>query len=241
MNAVFIYEIIGTIAFAISGAIIACEKRMDLFGVIFLGITTAVGGGIIRDLVLDITPPTTFRHPVYLVVAMVTALVVFIPWVQKVIISNPLYYARFMLVTDSIGLGIFTVNGIAIAMRVLPEPNYFLYIFVAVVTSVGGGVLRDVMAGNRPYIFIKHFYASASLIGAVTCVVTQYYLPQWFAAYIGMITVIALRLMAAKYRWSLPKSGAYLEDLEDCLQSIGEEQWNVPLTEALEEEEEIAN
>lgn len=212
LDAIFIFEIVGTIAFAISGAVTACQKQMDLFGMAFLGITTAVGGGIIRDLILGINPPTTFRYPIYLIFAIATTLVVFIPWVQKIIINNPIYYGRFMLITDSIGLGIFTVNGIAIAMSVTPGANYFLFAFVGVVTGVGGGVLRDVMAGDKPYIFIKHFYASASLIGAIVCVSSHIYFNNAISMSLGMITVIVLRLMAAHFRWSLPKSGVYLDN-----------------------------
>lgn len=211
-EAIFIFEIIGTIAFAISGAITACQKQMDLFGVIFLGITTAVGGGIIRDIILGITPPTTFRYPIYLTVAIITTLIVFVPWMQRIIINNPIYYGRFMLITDSIGLGIFTVNGIEIALNVAPNVNYFLFAFVGVVTGVGGGVLRDIMSGDKPYIFVKHFYASASLIGAIICVLAHIYLTDHLAIFLGMIAVVVLRLIAARFRWSLPKSGAYLDD-----------------------------
>lgn len=212
INAIFVFEIIGTVAFAISGAVTACQKQMDLFGVIFLGITTAVGGGILRDLVLGITPPTTFRTPIFLTVAIATTLIVFIPWVQKIIINNPVYYGRFMLITDSIGLGIFTVNGIEIALNVNSETNYFLFAFVGVVTGVGGGVLRDIMSGNKPYIFVKHFYASASLIGAVVCVLSHMYIRDYLAIPIGMGTVVILRFLAAHFRWSLPKSGVYLDN-----------------------------
>ncbi|MDY2960469.1 MAG: TRIC cation channel family protein [Hornefia sp.] len=212
LDAIFVFEIIGTIAFAISGAVAACQKQMDLFGVTFLGMTSAVGGGIIRDLILGINPPATFKTPVYLIVAIATTLVVFIPWVQKIIINNPIYYGRFMLITDSIGLGIFTVNGIEIAMHVTPDANYFLFAFVGVVTGVGGGVLRDVMLGDKPYIFVKHFYASASLIGAVVCVSAHIYFGPAISVSLGMFTVIALRLIAAHFRWSLPKSGVYLDN-----------------------------
>lgn len=215
VDATFIFEIIGTMAFAISGAVIACQKQMDLFGVTFLGLVTAVGGGIIRDIILGISPPNAFVNPIFLVVAIITALIVFIPWVQKIIIDNPIYYGRFMLITDSIGLGIFTVNGIIIASEVMPEPNYFLYTFVAVSTGVGGGVLRDVLAGDRPYIFVKHFYASASLLGAIACISSQIFLPMHLSIYLGMLTVFILRLLAAKYRWSLPKSGLHLENVEE--------------------------
>lgn len=212
LDASFIFEIIGTIAFSISGAVIACQKKMDLFGVAFLGITTAVGGGMIRDIILGNTPPSAFVHPVFIIVALITALIVFIPWVHQMILDNPIYYGRFMLITDSIGLGIFTVNGIIIATRILEEPNYFLFLFVGLSTGVGGGVLRDIMAGDRPYIFVKHFYASASLIGGIATVLCMQFTSLKIASYVGMGLVILLRFMAARFRWSLPKAGQHTEE-----------------------------
>ena len=110
-----------------------------------------------------------------------------------------------MLVMDSVGLGIFTVVGIKVAHTVSAEPGVFLLVFVGVVTGVGGGVLRDIMAGERPYIFVKHFYACASLIGALICVLIWNSLGEANAMILGTAAVIVLRLMAAHFRWSLPK------------------------------------
>ena len=166
-----IFEIIGTISFAVSGAITAINKKMDIFGVIILGIVTAVGGGAIRDLVLGINPPVTFTSPVYAVVAAVTAIIVFIPAVLKFLHKKKAIYDYALLVMDSLGLAVFTVIGIETAVSNTSEFNSFLLLFVGVITGIGGGVLRDIMAGNIPYIFVKHFYASASLIGAAVCII----------------------------------------------------------------------
>ena len=199
-----IFEIIGTISFAVSGAMTAINKKMDIFGVIILGTITAVGGGAIRDLVLGINPPVTFTSPVYAVVAAVTAIVVFIPAVLKFLHKKKVIYDYVLFVMDSLGLAVFTVIGIQTAVSNTSGFNWFLLLFVGVITGIGGGVLRDIMAGNIPYIFVKHFYASASLIGAAVCIVLWNLIGQEWAMILGSATVFVLRILAARFRWTLP-------------------------------------
>lgn len=198
MDLIFILEIIGTVAFAVSGAYTAIVKEMDIFGVAVLGMTTAVGGGIIRDLILGVTPPMAFQNPVYALLSIVVSILVFLS--RKRRIRN--LENTILLIMDTIGLGVFTIVGVRAGM---PYDNVFLSVFVGSLTGVGGGVLRDLFAGNRPSIFVKHFYASASLIGAlVTTLIWD--INANAAMIIGAITVIVLRLLAAHYRWSLPKA-----------------------------------
>lgn len=199
-----IFEIIGTISFAVSGAMTAINKKMDIFGVIILGTITAVGGGAIRDLVLGINPPVTFTSPVYAVVAAVTAIIVFIPAVLKFLHKKKVIYDYVLFVMDSLGLAVFTVIGIQTAVSNTSGFNWFLLLFVGVITGIGGGVLRDIMAGNIPYIFVKHFYASASLIGAAVCIVLWNLIGQEWAMILGSATVFVLRILAARFRWTLP-------------------------------------
>lgn len=192
----FILELIGTVAFAISGASVALEKKMDIFGVAILGMTTAVGGGIMRDLIIGVIPPTAFQRPVYALTALATSVIVFLPFVRKHLSTDSV----ILLVMDSLGLGIFTVTGV---MTCASLNNVFLQIFVGTLTGVGGGVLRDIFAGIRPSIFVKHFYATASLIGALVCSLLIP-LGQDISMIIGAFVVTVLRLLAAKYRWNLP-------------------------------------
>ncbi len=201
----FALEIIGTIAFAISGAFVAINKKMDILGVIILAMATAVGGGIIRDLVLGITPPAAFTHPVYALVSIVVAILVFIPVIRRRLQQETPFNTWSLRIMDSLGLGVFTIVGIGAAITAGQGDNYFLMIFVGVVTGVGGGVLRDVMAGEVPYIFVRHFYASSSLIGAVCFVLLIKIIPIDIAGIIGVSVIFILRLLAAKYRWSLPR------------------------------------
>ena len=214
MNAVLvlIFELIGTVSFAVSGAITALRCKMDVFGVVILGVTTAVGGGVIRDVILGVNPPTMFSAPIYALVAIIVSLIVFIPWVHGLFIKNSKVTDIILLIMDSIGLGVFTVAGIQAAMKLgtfggeNDDMNVFLLLFVGVVTGVGGGVLRDVLAGNTPYIFVKHFYACASLIGAGCTVALWYFFGETPAVIAGAAVVVILRFLAARFRWSLPKS-----------------------------------
>ena len=202
----FVFELIGTVAFAISGAITGLKKKMDIFGVVILAVVTAVGGGAIRDIVLGNTPPMTFRNPVYALVAVATGILTFIPAVRRLAGKNPKAFDIFLLVTDSVGLGIFTVMGIRTAVNAGQGENIFLLVFVGVVTGVGGGLLRDVMAGNTPYIFVKHIYASASLAGAVLCVLLWKPLGSTAAMSVSAAVIIIIRFLAARFKWSLPKA-----------------------------------
>lgn len=202
----FVFEIIGTVAFAISGAITGLKKKMDIFGVVILAVVTAVGGGAIRDIVLGNTPPMTFRNPVYALVAIATGILTFIPVVRKLAGKTPKAFDMFLLVTDSVGLGIFTVMGIRTAVNAGQGENTFLLVFVGVVTGVGGGLLRDVMAGNTPYIFVKHIYASASLAGALLCALLWKPLGETAAMSVSAVVIIIIRFLAARFKWSLPKA-----------------------------------
>lgn len=201
-----IFELIGTVSFALSGALTALKKQMDIFGVVILGLTTAVGGGIIRDIILGNTPPATFQSPIYAAVAVITAVIVFFPAVRHTMGKKQQVFEITNLIMDSVGLGVFTVVGIQKAYEVSREYSVFLLVFVGIVTGVGGGVMRDVLSGNTPYIFVKHFYATASLIGAVVCVLFWKPMGTVIAMLSGAVLIIVLRLFAARFHWSLPHS-----------------------------------
>lgn len=201
-----IFELMGTVAFAVSGAMNALQKKMDIFGVAILGLTTAVGGGVIRDLLLGLTPPMMFRNPLYAILSVAVAIIIFIPAIRRFLGRKPLVQEKTLLLMDSIGLGIFTVTGIATAIEHTENPSLLLLLFVGTLTGVGGGVLRDMMAGQTPYIFVKHFYATASLVGALLCVGLWNLIGQTGAMLCGTAMVVVLRFLAAHFRWSLPKA-----------------------------------
>lgn len=200
---IFVLELIGTLAFAASGAMTGVRKNMDIFGVAILGLTTAVGGGVIRDLILGSTPPRTFQDPIYAGLAVATAIAVFIVARRGWFEGRHQFYDLALLVMDSLGLGAFTVTGVGAALEA-GQDGAFLLIFVGVVTGVGGGVLRDVLAGDTPYIFVKHVYACASLLGAIVCVLLQPLAGESVSVVAGMLSVVALRFLSAYFHWNLP-------------------------------------
>lgn len=208
---VYLIEILGTIAFASSGALVGIERHMDIFGVGVLGITTAVGGGIIRDIVLGITPPNVFRNSSYVLVAIIVSILLFLVHYikdQKKIVSGLVmkrYYDLVMLWLDAVGLGIFTVVGINVAVKIGYQQHFFLLVFVGTITGIGGGVLRDVMAMRTPYIFVKHIYASASLAGAVAYIFLMRCLPVVPAMAAASALVVLIRVAAVRHKWNLPK------------------------------------
>ena len=170
----FVFEIIGVIAFSLSGALTAMKKEMDIFGACVLGMTTAIGGGIIRDLILGVNPPLAFVNPLHAVLGLGIPALTYLPKIQKLFARNEhKVQALSLMIADSVGLGVFTVVGVNACFENLPNPNFFTVIFLGVITGVGGGVLRDVFSMNLPKIFVKHFYAGASIGGAIVAFVIE--------------------------------------------------------------------
>lgn len=204
---IFILELIGTVAFASSGAMIAIEKKMDIFGVNVLGATTAVGGGIMRDIILGLTPPGAFSHPVYVLVAALTSTILFvIAYTKPTAFESRVktdYYDKLMFWCDTAGLGIFTVVGIQAAVRAVGGENVFFFVFIGTLTGVGGGVLRDIMAGETPYILVKHIYACAAIAGGIVCVVGRTAFGEAYGTILGLAATVLLRFLAAHFRWNL--------------------------------------
>ena len=204
---VFCMEVAGTIAFAASGAMVGIHRGMDIFGICVLGVVTSVGGGMTRDIILG-NVPGALIDPVYVVVALFTTLMVFSVFYFKRTLPRGrlgIFYERAMLVMDSIGLGIFTVVGVTTGIRYGYLNNTFLLTFLGTLTGVGGGLLRDMMAGVPPYIFVKHIYACASVAGAISCVYIYREFGQIPAMVIASLLVVLIRFLAAHYRWNLPR------------------------------------
>ena len=206
-NIIFIVEIIGTIAFASSGAMVAVRKRLDLFGIIVLGVITAVGGGMLRDLMIGNIPPNMFRNPVYVLAAFLTVLVLFLLFRCWPFLLGSRYiegYEKIMNILDAIGLGAFTVIGIDTGVEAGYGDYHFLIIFLGVITGIGGGILRDIMAGETPYVLKKHIYACASIAGACLYVVLLQVTRSGSAMIGSALLVVAIRILASHFRWDLP-------------------------------------
>ena len=204
----FLFDLIGTIAFAISGAFVGIRKEMDIFGVNVLAVTTACGGGLMRDLIIGSIPPQMFRNPFFVMVAIVVANVVFLLMYlhrhmpRKVV---PLY-DKLLFWFDSLGLAAFTVDGVMAGIAMGYGDNVFLICFLGFLTAVGGGALRDVLAGQTPDIFRKHIYAVAAIAGAVLMAgLLRLIGSQQIAMVGGFLQVPVLRYLAARFLWNLPK------------------------------------
>ena len=204
-----ILEIAGTVSFAISGAMAALEKKVDLFGVIVLGITTALAGGIFRDMLVGRVPPAAFSDGTYMKIAFVTSVIVFLAaWMfSDKYVNNIQVIDTINNIFDAAGLGAFTITGAMVAMSMGYTDNSFFVIFLGMVTGVGGGILRDLMIGEIPFILRKRIYAVASLLGGcIYYVLLSKNVADMTAAFIGIGIVFSLRMLATIFRWNLPKA-----------------------------------
>lgn len=208
ITVLFIMEMIGTAAFSCSGAMAAIRKQLDLLGIIVLGVITAVGGGMLRDVLIGVHPPTLFVKPIYVIVAVIAAIVMFLAMKSRRLSRLLLeveYYDWTMNLLDAIGLGAFTVVGVNTAVSAGYKNYFFLTIFLGVITGVGGGLLRDMMACEIPAILKKHVYACASIAGALCYTLITIYIPTDAALIVSAALVILIRLLARHYKWNLPK------------------------------------
>jgi uncharacterized membrane protein YeiH len=198
MTVLYALDLIGTAAFAASGAWVAVQRRMDLFGVLVLGLVTAVGGGTLRDLLVGDLPPFSLQDETYLYISIIAALAVFA--------SRNRFQAveRHLLILDAVGLGTFAVIGTTKALDF--QLGFLGAALMGVMTCTAGGVVRDVLANQVPLILRKEVYASACLAGSVLLVVLEHYgIPRPAAALLSAATVITLRLLAIHYNWALPR------------------------------------
>ena len=201
-------ECVGTVAFAISGSLVAISCGLDLFGVLTGGWITAVGGGVVRDLLIGNTPPQIFFNPMILLLAFLTSVIVFI--ISSV---NAKRFAGFKkridginVFFDALGLAVFSVAGVEVACAKGFDANPLLAVVLGLITGVGGGIFRDVFVNEKPYILTKHIYAVASIVGCCA----YYFIGTYFglkvtATVTAVAIVVLIRMLAAKFRWRLPK------------------------------------
>ncbi len=210
MNAqtlIFIAELIGVAAFAVSGVLVAIDRNLDLFGALVLGAITAVGGGMLRDVMIGHHPPMVFINPIYALLAVIVSLTVFFLayFLGDRIDLHSERLARIINFFDALGLGIFAIVGVDAVLGGEMEENGFLAVFIGTITAVGGGLLRDVFVASVPAIFRKHVYAVAAILGSML-----YYfsvslgLPVVVALPLTVTVIVTIRLLAAHYRWNMP-------------------------------------
>ena len=202
-----VMEIIGTVAFAISGSLIAARYGLDLFGVVLVGCVTAVCGGMLRDILLGQLPPAVFSNKVLLAIAAATSLLMFIiaclsfdkfEKMEKRIESINILF-------DAIGLAAFSVTGMETAISAGYEKNALLTISMGVITGIGGGIVRDILVDKIPYVLKKHIYALASIIGCILYYVIRQSGGKTISPFVCIPIIVIIRLLAAKYHWKLPR------------------------------------
>ena len=221
-------EIIGVISFAVAGAIVAIDKETDLFGVVFLSLMTCFGGGIIRDITIGRNPPAFFRELSYQVaIATAVALAVFI----LASVFKRQYVKREELVTsvnnyiDALAIGIFSVSGVGTCLDFFASrgqsAGFLLCAVLGMMSAVGGGMIRDLILRDIPFILRKRVYALAALIGA-----SLYYLlaavifvnnevMQVISEVFCICIVVLIRVLATRRKWNLPKAIRFSEIKED--------------------------
>lgn len=198
MDLIYILDIIGTFAFAISGALVASKKEFDLFGVIIIAFVTAVGGGMTRDVLINAHPINWIGDLNYIWTILAAVVFTFL-FKSKI---APL--SKTMFLFDTIGIGVFTLLGVQKGLSYELHP--FIAVVMGMVSSVIGGVIRDVLTNEVPLIFKKEIYASACLAGGTVYLITNHFeLSENFQFIATVLTVIIIRLLAVKYHLQLPK------------------------------------
>jgi uncharacterized membrane protein YeiH len=187
----------GIAVFAASGAVVGVRKGFDLFGIAMLGVLTGVGGGVLRDVLLDITPPQSIENWPNITVALI-AVAVATPFARIVIQMK-----RAVLVLDAIGMGFFAASGAAIAVD--SGASWFAAALIGMLTAIVGGMLRDVLAREVPLVMgPDDLYAIPAMFGAATYVAIDYFGPQWVGVAVGSTLATLLRLAALAFHWRLP-------------------------------------
>jgi uncharacterized membrane protein YeiH len=190
------FNVIGTVAFVISGAVVAMEEEYDLLGVIVLGLTTAFGGGVVRNLLLGIPMTTIWEQGTLFTIALITMMIVFVlphKWIY--------YWNRWGLFFDAVGLSAFAIQGAVFATQM--KYPLSATIVAAVLTGIGGGIIRDVLAGRKPLVLKEEIYAVWAMVAGmlVGLKITQTPLE----LYILFAGIIVLRMLSVYNRWKLPR------------------------------------
>lgn len=191
-------DLAGTFFFAVSGATVAIKKNMDIFGVAVLGIITAIGGGTLREILLGNFPPFIFRQDIYIYVALCGSMATFMFFEQFMKIRS------FVLLADAVGLGTFVTIGVLRALNAAVTPTGA--VILGTITAVAGGMMRDVLAGEIPFVLTRDFYAVSCIIGGcIFLVLSRLGMAENMVMASTTGLVITLRVLAIRFRWKLPR------------------------------------
>ncbi len=192
-------DAVGTFAFALSGAVLAVQKRFDVFGVLFLAFVVAVAGGVVRDLLIGAVPPAAIANWHSFAIAMAGGLMTFFGFPLVRALSRP------VLMLDAVGLGLFAVTGAQKALAYGIDPT--MAAALGMISGIGGGMVRDVLAGEVPFVLRTDLYAVAALAaGAIVALGHVLGAPPAWAMLLGASLCIFLRVMALFHGWRAPVS-----------------------------------
>ncbi len=195
-----LFDLLGTFAFAVTGALKGIEHKFDIVGVIFLSSITGLAGGIFRDIVLGKDIPIGITDPVYLIVTTSTGFIVFFLYR---IIKN---YLSIFLIFDAIGLGVFSIIGSTLAYFIFGE-NYLIMLFSGIITAVGGGILRDITVREKPVVFVKELYITSSFLGiSIFFIMIYLEINLELASIISILVITLTRIITMKLDLNLPKA-----------------------------------
>jgi uncharacterized membrane protein YeiH len=191
-----IIEVLGTVAFTISGAFSAMQKRLDLFGVLIIAFVTAVGGGTLRDVLTGDTPVSWMRDIHTPVIILATAIITVL---FKKLVKN---FKVTLFLFDTLGLGLFTIVGIQKGLDIGLDPG--ICIALGTITGCFGGVLRDILLNHIPVLFHKEVYATACIAGGLAYVTALNSIGRDIAEIIAIVIICSIRILAVRRNWRLP-------------------------------------
>jgi uncharacterized membrane protein YeiH len=194
----YVLELIGVASFAITGCLRMREKKLDLLGMLVIAFVTALGGGTLRDLLLDIDPIFWMRDTTYIWVALAAALFTFF------VARHIAFPMRLLLITDALGLAVAAIMGVQTALN--NGADAAIAVMMGMVSGTAGGVVRDILSNEIPFIFGSELYATAAAAGSGVFMVLVWFaeVPFEWAAIAGITTVLVLRLAALRYKIMLP-------------------------------------
>ncbi len=203
MDFVEVFELIGVVAFAMSGVLVGIEYGFDIFGIFVLAFLTALGGGLFRDMMLGNHPPVCFTHFSYIICVAVTVVLflIFLKVFDKKLARDDVDKIKALITFfDAIGLGIFCVTGTEFAMKMGFSDNMLLCVASGLVTAIVGGMLRDMLANRKPVVLRKEIYAIAAIIGSVAYCLLQPVIGMLWSTYICAIVVVIVRMVSVRRR-----------------------------------------
>lgn len=198
MVVLYTIEILGTLSFAISGALVASDKNLDLFGVVMIAFVTAVGGGMLRDVLINAHPVNWIADLNYIRTIMAGVLITYL------FKSKIAYFRKTMFLFDTLGISVFTLLGLQKGLDFNLHP--FVGLVMGVLSAVMGGVIRDVLTNELPLIFQKEIYAFACFSGGLVYLMLGFFSVQPDIQFIvSALVIIGIRIVAVRYGLALPK------------------------------------